>query len=122
MPAPVSFTPRQLGQIASRLDGFTEARRANDKMGVPSTPDRFVCRFPCGHTGTVVWEQAPLSKGAAARNGGKPVYRYVVYLDAAQRTDVCADLPVGTLVQSDIRESLAAQQAQRERLVGDVKG
>lgn len=93
MPAPISFTPRQLGQIASRLDGFTEARRANEKMRVPSTPDSFVCRFPCGHTGKVVWEQAPLSKAAAARNGGKPVYRYVVYLDATQRTAVDLDIP-----------------------------
>lgn len=122
MPAPVSFTPRQLGQIASRLDGFTEARRANEKMRVPSTPDSFVCRFPCGHTGKVVWEQAPLSKAAAARNGGKPVYRYVVYLDAVQRTDVCADLPVGTIVQSDVLASLAAQEEKRGRLLDQAGG
>lgn len=107
MPAPVSFTPRQLGQIASRLDGFTETRRANEKMRVPSTPDRFSCRFPCGHSGTVVWEQAPLSKAAAARNGGKPVYRYVVYLDATQRpeVDVAIELEVHPS-REQIREML----------------
>lgn len=87
MPAPIAFTVKQLGDIAARIDGFTEHRRACSKMGVPTTPDSFSCRFPSGHRGTVVWERAVLSAKALERNGGKPVYRYVVYLDATIETD-----------------------------------
>lgn len=103
MPAPIAFTVKQLGDIAARIDGFTEHRRACAKMNVPTTPDSFTCRFPSGHRGTVVWEQAVLSAKALERNGGKPVWRYVVYLDATvdttahpkPETAMVIDLPHG---------------------------
>lgn len=87
MPAPIAFTAKQLGDIAARVNGFTEHRRACAKMGVPTTPNSFRCRFPSGHRGTIVWEEAKLSKRLLERNDGKPVWRYVVYLDATIETD-----------------------------------
>lgn len=81
MPVDRSLTPRQLRTIADRVEQLTKARLNNTAMGVPTTPDRFECRFPSGHRGTVRWEAAPLtSVKSRERNEGTPVYRYVVEL------------------------------------------
>ncbi|MBP5918815.1 hypothetical protein F3K34_44365 [Streptomyces sp. LBUM 1486] len=86
MPVDDNLTPRQLRIIADRVEQLTKARHDNQAMGVPTTPDRFVCRFPSGHRGTVTWTEAPLSSARAReRNGGKAVHRYVVQLHTPQR-------------------------------------
>ncbi|MDX2948881.1 hypothetical protein [Streptomyces caniscabiei] len=81
MPVEPYLTPRQLRTIADRVEQLTTARLNNAAMGVPTTPNRFECRFPSGHRGTVTWLDAPLtSVKARERNDGKPVWRYVVQL------------------------------------------
>lgn len=88
MPVDNSLTPRQLRTIADRVEALTKARIDNQAMGVPTTPDRFECRFPSGHRGTVTWTHAELTSARAReRNGGKPVYRYVVDLHAPAVSD-----------------------------------
>nr|WP_173294459.1 hypothetical protein [Streptomyces sp. FR1] len=81
MPVEPYLTPRQLRTIADRVEALTKARINNQDMGIPTTPNRFECRFPSGHRGTVTWLDAPFTSAAARdRNGGKPVFRYVVQL------------------------------------------
>ncbi|MDX3044092.1 hypothetical protein PV383_44070 [Streptomyces caniscabiei] len=81
MPVEPYLTPRQLRTIADRVEQLTKARLNNAAMGVPTTPNRFECRFPSGHRGTVTWLDAPLtSVKARERNDGQPVWRYVVQL------------------------------------------
>lgn len=106
MPVARSLTPRQLRTIADRVEELTKARLNNTAMGVPTTPDRFECRFPSGHRGTVRWEEAPLnSVKARERNAGKPVHRYVVELHPVP-ADVVLDLNAenaGEVIQRTIR-------------------
>lgn len=101
MPVDASLTPRQLRIIADRVEALTKARVDNTAMGVPTTPDRFECRFPSGHRGTVTWTEAPVSSATArARNGGRPVHRYVVALHDTPQTEpgtaTVAELPKPT--------------------------
>lgn len=123
-----SLTPRQLRTIADRVEALTKARHDNQAMGVPTTPDVFDCRFPSGHRGTVTWTEASLSSATArARNGGQPVYRYVVELhdDTAtggdEHTTVIA-LDPATDVQQAIASSLDRAEAQRRRLLRETGG
>lgn len=101
MPAPAHLTPRQLRTIADRVEQLTTARLNNQAMGVPTTPNRFECRFPSGHRGTVTWAEAQLTSAAAtARNNGRPVSRYVVELhipEAASAAEqmTAAGTPIG---------------------------
>lgn len=89
MPVDPTLTPRQLRMIADRVEALTKARHNNQAMGVPTTPDRFECRFPSGHRGTVQWTEAPLTSAQARqRNGGKSVFRYVVQLHDLRPDDV----------------------------------
>lgn len=88
MPVPPYLTPRQLRTIADRVEQLTKARLDNAAMGVPTTPNRFECRFPSGHRGTVTWTEADLTSAAARmRNAGRPVARYVVEIHQPDTSD-----------------------------------
>jgi hypothetical protein len=88
VPISPAYTPRQLRTIADRVEALTKARHNNQAMGVPTTPDRFDCRFPSGHRGTVAWTQAELtSERSRDRNGGRTVHRYTVELEQPAVSD-----------------------------------
>lgn len=94
MPVDPGMTPRQLRTIADRVEQLTKARVNNAAMGVPTTPDRFECRFPSGHRGTVTWTEAPLTSAKAReRSAGQPVFRYVVQLHQPDPGDTVVQLP-----------------------------
>jgi len=117
VPVDDSLTPRQLRTIADRVEQLTKARHDNQAMGVPTTPDRFDCRFPSGHRGTVTWTEAPLTSARAReRNGGKPVHRYVVELHS-----ITPD-PHTAGVQADIQASLGSTEDARRRILGQAAG
>ena len=99
-----TYTARQLRTIADRLEGLTKARQSNETMGVPTTPDHFPARFPSGHQGGVVWEQAGLTS-AAARERGEAPWRYVVDLGPNDPAPSAAkDGPAGVIsVSQELR-------------------
>lgn len=108
MPVDPNLTPRQLRTIADRVEQLTKARLNNAAMGVPTTPDRFECRFPSGHRGTVQWAEAPLnSVKARERSAGQPVFRYVVKLHTPD-PDVVVDFPGLNPAQQEPKTTAAA--------------
>jgi len=116
VPVDDSLTPRQLRTIADRVEQLTKARHDNQAMGVPTTPDRFDCRFPSGHRGTVTWTEAPLTSARAReRNGGKAVHRYVVELHSITPEP-------HTDIQADIRASLGSTEDARRRILDQAAG
>lgn len=118
MPAQASLTPRQLRTIADRVEALTKARVDNQAMGVPTTPDRFDCRFPSGHRGTVTWTEAPLTSARAReRNGGSPVHRYVVELHTLTDQPDAAEN-----AQDAIASSLNRTEMNRRRLLEEAAG
>jgi hypothetical protein len=50
-----AFTARELRLIADHLETLTKARTANQRMGVPTTPDVFTARFHTGLYAVLKW-------------------------------------------------------------------
>ena len=50
-----TYTARELRNIAAIVDVVTKARSANDRMGIPTTPDVFTARFPNGMLAVLRW-------------------------------------------------------------------
>jgi hypothetical protein len=50
-----SYTARELRNAAAIMDVLTKARTANQRMGIPTTPDLFTARFPTGMLAVLRW-------------------------------------------------------------------
>jgi hypothetical protein len=50
-----SYTARELRNAAAIMDILTKARTANQRMGIPTTPDVMTVRFPTGMVAVLRW-------------------------------------------------------------------
>lgn len=50
-----AYTARELRNASATMDVLTKARAANERMGIPTTPDVMTVRFPTGMVAVLRW-------------------------------------------------------------------
>ena len=132
-----TFTTREL-RVAAILDVLTKARATNQRMGIPTTPDVFTAQFPTGHVAVVRWTEGVRGSDPKRQRAIEQATRHraAYHLDLNAQPATGTDIvvlrdpqpvqrgrePVGAIVQDAVDDSLARQEANRARLMGEAQG
>lgn len=71
-----SYTARELRNAAAIMDVLTKARAANERMGIPTTPDLMTARFPTGMLAVLRWTPGIVSDDPKRRRALEQATRH----------------------------------------------
>lgn len=80
-----ALTPREMRVISDHVERLTKARVVNQQLGVDTTPDLLLVRFPNGYEGTLIWTPGRRGESEAERRAleRNARHRDGYHLDAA---------------------------------------